>query len=110
MSSIRKLHYLGALVGFGILFCIQFVDAERPGRSKTTPDRSLRSANDTQPEPVPVDASPVRMRVETREGVLVVFDAGFDDIRPWWILSHFWTSSPGPNVRSRDFMMIAIWW
>jgi hypothetical protein len=48
------------------------VVAERPSR-KTTPQRSLRST--TNPPPLAIDASPLRMRVETPEGVLVVYDA-----------------------------------
>ena len=52
------------------------VAAERPSR-KTTPQRSLRST--TNPPPLPIDASPLRVRVETSEGVLVVYDAAIQD-------------------------------
>ena len=40
---------------------------------KTTRERSLRST--TGPQPVPIDVPPMRMRVGTREGILVIYDA-----------------------------------
>ncbi len=61
-----------AFVVLGIVCPGSAVVAERPSR-KTTPQRSLRST--TNPPPLPIDASPLRMRVETPEGVLVVYDA-----------------------------------
>ena len=61
-----------AFVVLGIVWHGSAVAVERPSR-KTTPQRTLRST--TNPPPLPVDASPLRMRVETSEGVLVVFDA-----------------------------------
>ena len=61
-----------AFVVLGIVCPGSPVAAERPSR-KTTPQRSLRSTTDAQP--VPVDVPALRMRVETPEGVLVIYDA-----------------------------------
>ena len=59
-----------------VMLCIvcpgSAVAGERPTR-KTKLDRNLHSTTNTRT--LPIDASPMRMRVETREGVLVVYDA-----------------------------------
>jgi len=59
-------------VVFGIVCSSSVVAGERP-RGKRTPIRNLRSPTDAQP--LPIDVPSLRMRVQTREGVLVVYDA-----------------------------------
>ncbi len=71
----RRFRALGgtvSLVVMGVVCSCPAAAAERPS-GKKTPDRSLRSTTDTQP--LPIDSSVMRMRIETREGVLVVYDA-----------------------------------
>ncbi len=66
---------LRAATVFGVLALVcpdSTVAAERPS-GKATPQRSLRSTTDTRS--VPIDVPAMRMRVETPEGVLVVYDA-----------------------------------
>jgi len=63
---------VNAFLVLGIIYAGSAFAAERP-TGKKSPDRSLRATSD--PRLLPIDDSPMRMRVETREGVLVVYDA-----------------------------------
>ena len=85
---------VAVLLVLGIAYSGSAFAEDRPS-GKGTPNRNLRSTTD--PQAPDVEASSLRMRVETRQGVLVVYDAASPSVGDVWCSGYigYWWSARG---------------